>query len=151
MYNKQGFRIERTKEEFYRVLISWYSTPYYVVSDNKVIGYFTYKNDVIYEIIYNDDFDTILDAALSLNDHLYFNLSTNCYSDELLNKINCFEVIHNYMYKIINIKNVLKFIDKENETLPNLGELELVRYILGDPYKDGLSNGLFFINETNGG
>ena len=151
MYNKQAFRIERTKEEFYRVLISWYSTPYYVVSDNKVIGYFTYKNDVIYEIIYNDDFDTILDAALSLNDHLYFNLSTNCYSDELLNKINCFEVIHNYIYNNINIKNVLKFIDKENETLPNLGELELVRYILGDPYKDGLSNGLFFINETNGG
>ena len=151
MYNEQEVKVYRKKDEFYNYLISWNSTPYYVLSNNKIIGYVTISNGIVNEIIYSDDFDTIVDSILSISEYAWINLNVKEYSDELLKKINCYELRHNDMFKILNLNKILDFIGKRGEKIPNLDELELVRYVLGDPFTKGLANGLIFINSANGG
>ena len=112
LYNKQPQRILRTKVNFYNHVISWKCVPYVVKVAGKIIGYFSIKDEnYVCEFIYKSKYlDTMLAAALGDRNEVYIELSYSLYSNNLLSKVDMYEVQSNAMFNILKWESVQKYL-----------------------------------------
>ena len=153
LYNKEPMRIERTLDNFYKTLISWNCIPYYVKQNNRVVGYFTYKEGEVDELIFDCSMDTMFRAILDVSDYLMMTLPMKYYK-EVINKSDWYVIRFADMFKILNYNNVVDFLGGnayELEFLKKKDELERIRLVLGDAAYDSLIAENMFISRTNGG
>ena len=153
LYNKEPMRIERTLNNFYKTLISWNCTPYYVKQNNKIVGYFTYKEGEVDELIFDCSMDTMFRAILDVSDYVMMELPMKYYKD-VLDRADWYVIRFADMLKILNYNNVVDFLGGnayELEFLKKKDELERIRLVLGDAAYDSLIAENMFISRTNGG
>ena len=153
LYNKEPMRIERTLDNFYKTLISWNCTPYYVKQDGKIVGYFTYKEKEVDELIFNTSIDTMFRAILDVSDYVMMELPMKYYKD-VLDRADWYVIRFADMFKILNLHNVINFLGGnayQLDHLKNKDELEVIRLVLGDAAYDSVIGDNMFISRTNGG
>ena len=136
LYNRQAQHVNRTITNFYNHLVSWNCIPYVVKVDNKIIGYYSLKNENnIYEFVYNKAFQNEMYKA-TLNDKKDVIIQTSMkeYNNDTLNKVDWFNVEHCEMYNVLNFKNVCNYLgfdeSKANE-FNKLSKKEKIRKLLG--------------------
>ncbi len=137
MYNRQPQHVLRNQENFYKHVISWNCVPYIVKVNEKIVGYFSLKdNHHVYEMLYKKKYkDCVLDACLLDKKEIYIQTSMKEYNEDLLHKIDWFRVEHNEMYKVLNWEKVAKYLNfkKGYETIfESFNNKEKIRKGLGN-------------------
>ena len=144
LYNTQKVRIKRDINSFYKVTRSWLSSIKMVYSNDEFIGYFSLSQGCLaFEALYKDGYrDTLYDAIISLTHKAFVFMDTSNLSEELLNVVDDYKLEHNQMYKILNIDNVLKFLNISSFDYSKYTQKELVKILLGCDEKEGLNGSL---------
>lgn len=136
LYNKELQHVTRTIENFYNHVITWNCVPYVVKVDNKVVGYYSIKDESsVCEIVYKKEYeDSVFAACLNDKEEVVIQLPYSSYSNKLLNKVDAYNVLHNEMYYIINydkVKKYLSFDETKSIEFNKLTKKEKVRALLG--------------------
>lgn len=135
LYNKQAQHVKRNEYDFFNHVITWNSTPYIVKVDEKIVGYFSVKDDEVLELIFIDKyFDTVLDASLSILAEVTIQLPYSLYSEKLLKKVDSYTVLHNEMHYVINwdkAKKYLGFDETKSDEFNKLSKKEKLRALFG--------------------
>ena len=141
LYNKSSQKMLRTKENFYKHIISWNCVPYIVKVDGEIVGYFCIKdNHLVYEFVYNKKYkDCVLMAALSDKDEVCIQLPLNQVTKDILYKCDWYRVEHVEMFNVLNWDNVAKYLNFDSsykEEFKKLSKKEKMLVGLGSEFSD---------------
>ena len=157
LYNKQPQHILRTSDNFYNHVISWNCEPYIVKVADEIIGYYSIKdNNHICECVFKKKcLDTMLKACLADRNEVYIELPYSLYSNELVSKVDMYEVQYNLMYNVLNLENVktyLDFDDSKTVEFDKMSKKDKFRALLGcDEFPAKYSKlNMFFYNCDQG-
>ncbi len=136
LYNSSFQRVYRTKEDFYKVVLSWNNVPYVILKENKVVAYFSLKeNSLLSEFKYDVSH---LEEIISLLRATYGDLAILGNYDDInkgLDKfVDGFEYTFNVMYRINNYPKVIEFLEFsefDKDIFDSLNSLDKVRYVMG--------------------
>ena len=125
LYSKQPQHILRTRDNFFNHVISWNCEPYVVKVAGEIIGYYSIKdNNHICECVFKKKYlDTMLKACLADRNEVYIELPFSLYSNELITKVDMYEVQYNLMYNVLNWENVKTYLDFDDSKTVEFGKM----------------------------